>query len=53
MQYQLQLPNISKSKSNLTMKLGKLIEYNARNILGNIGVEKLFLVFQILPYIQR
>ena len=27
------LPNISRSKSNQTMKLGQLIEYNKRNIL--------------------
>ena len=27
------LPNISQSKSNQTMKFGKLIEYNKRNIL--------------------
>ena len=26
------LPNISKSKGNQTMKFGKLIEYNMRNI---------------------
>ena len=26
------LPNISRSKGNQTMKLGKLIEYNKRNI---------------------
>ena len=28
------LRNISKSKSNQTMKFGQLIEYNMRNILG-------------------
>ena len=26
------LPNISRSKGNLTMKFGRLIEYNRRNI---------------------
>ena len=41
------LPNISKSKSNQTMKFGQLIEYNKRNIFlekscTNV-VEKLFL----------
>ena len=35
------LPNISKSKSNHTMKFGQLIEYNKRNIFFSKVMQKM------------
>ena len=51
------LPNISRSKSNQTMKFGQLIEYNWDTFSLKKHTEsmakKLFSFFQILSYIQR
>ena len=51
------LPNISRSKSNQTMKFGQLIEHNWDTFSLKKHTEsmakKLFSFFQILSYIQR